>query len=151
MTGLCYSRVVAYSKQDANYHCVYRNCSTIYVKWNIAWLHWCGRDYKVSKTVQPLFQSMDSGGHGPHGEVAVLHVVVATDPAPESATHLYRPMEETIALVLLLTLRPVTRQPVFSPAVIKKLLHISHEWKHLHMQRVYILTVCFTPQLLYRI
>ena len=52
---------------------------------------------------------MDFGGHGPHGEVAVLRVVEATDPALESVTHLYPPMEETIALVLLLTQNHVTR------------------------------------------
>ena len=64
---------------------------------------------KFTNIAQSLFQLTDFGGHGPHGEVAVLRVVEATDPALESVTHLYPPMEETIALVLLLTQNHVTR------------------------------------------
>ena len=80
---------------------------------------------------------MDSGEHGPHGETAVLHVVVATDPAPESATHLYRTMEEATALVLLLTQSPVTRQPAFN-LVVRKQRIVYFPWKNVFAYAVYV-------------
>ena len=50
------------------------------------------------------------GEHGHRGAAAVAHVVVATDPAPDNATHPRRPWEAATAVDLPLTHSLVTWQ-----------------------------------------
>ena len=65
---------------------------------------------RIVKTDCLDWQLTATGEHGHHGVVAVAHVVVATDPATESATHPYRPMEAPIVVDLPLTHSHVTQQ-----------------------------------------
>ena len=68
-----------------------------------------------------------SGEYGHHGVVAVVHVVVASNRAPDNVTLPHHPMGAATAVVPLLTLKPVIWKPALRPMVRNNLLYRSNE------------------------